>query len=110
MASNGLVLNASDDSFSDLVKEHHQLVVDCWAEWCGPCHMIAPHIESMAEEFKGKITFAKLDTESNQKIPAQYGIVSIPTLLVFKNGKMVGEIVGARPKELLKQEILAKLK
>ena len=74
------------------------VLVDFWAEWCGPCHQIAPILESLAEEYDGKIKFVKVDTEENFETPASYGILSLPTLLVFKEGQQIERITGARPK------------
>ncbi|MGB9717559.1 MAG: thioredoxin [Thermoproteota archaeon] len=81
------------------------MVVDCWAPWCGPCHMIAPIIEGLARDYSGKILFGKLNVDENPEASAQYEIVSIPTLLVFKNGKLVDRIVGAMPRRMLEPRI-----
>ena len=81
------------------------VLVDFWAEWCGPCHQIAPILEKLAEEYDGKIKFVKLDTEQNFETPESYGILSLPTLLVFKGGRQIERITGARPKEDLKRSL-----
>ena len=78
-------------------------MVDFWAEWCGPCKMLSPIIDELADEFDGKIKFVKVDTEENFEIPSNYGILSLPTLLVFKRGERVDQILGARPKSDLKR-------
>ena len=74
------------------------VLVDFWAEWCGPCHQIAPILERLAEEYAGKIKFVKVDTEENFETTSSYGILSLPTLLVFKKGQQIERITGARPK------------
>ncbi len=95
----------TDDTFDEAIKRYPFLVVDCWAEWCGPCRMVAPVVKALAEEMQGKVVFAKLDTEANQRVPMEYAIHSIPTLLVFRNGKLAERLVGFRPKPRLKQEL-----
>ena len=81
------------------------VLVDFWAEWCGPCKMIAPSVHDMAEEYDGQIVFAKGDVDSSPLTAAEYGIRSIPTLLVFKDGSPVDQVVGAVPKAVLKQRL-----
>jgi len=80
-------------------------VIDCWAPWCGPCRMIGPVIEELAREMKGKIVFGKLNVDENQQTSMKYKIMSIPTLLVFKNGALVDRFVGAMPKAMLIQKL-----
>ena len=82
----------------EVLKADLPVVVDFWAEWCGPCHQIAPILEGLAEEYDGKIKFVKVDTEENFETPSSYGILSLPTLLVFKEGQQIERITGARPK------------
>jgi len=92
----------TDANFDELVlKSDKTAVVDLWAEWCGPCRMIAPHIEAMAEEFAGKAVIGSVDIDSNPQIPTNYGVMNIPTVLFFKGGKVVDKIVGAVPKKIL---------
>jgi thioredoxin 1 len=98
-------LKVTDANFREAVDKYPFLVVDCWAEWCGPCRMIAPVIDALAKEQAGRMAFGKLDTEANVVIPTEYDIRSIPTLLVFKNGELADRIMGAMPKE----QLLAKL-
>ena len=81
------------------------LIVDCWAPWCGPCVMVAPIIEELAADHKGKIVFGKLNTDENEKIMREYNIMSIPTLLIFKNGRLIDRSIGAMPKTDLEREI-----
>ena len=81
------------------------VVVDFWADWCGPCKMIAPIVEDLAEEMGDKVKFAKMDVDSNPQTAMQFSIRSIPTLLIFKDGKPVGQVVGALPKAVLKKRV-----
>ena len=74
------------------------VLVDFWAEWCGPCHQVAPILERLAEEYDGKIKFVMVDTEENFETPSRYGILSLPTLVMFKEGQQIERITGARPK------------
>ena len=82
----------------EVLKADLPVVVDFWAEWCGPCKVIAPMLEELADEYDGKIKFVKVDTEENFETPSSYGILSLPTLLVFKEGQQIERITGARPK------------
>ena len=90
---------ATDASFeADVLKSETPVVVDFWAEWCGPCRMIAPHLDAIASELGGKVTIAKVNIDENPEIASQVGIRSIPTLMVFKGGKHVNTKVGAGSK------------
>jgi thioredoxin 1 len=102
-------LPISDNDFDSTVKKYASLVVDCWAPWCGPCRMIGPIIEELAKEMQGKIVFGKLNVDENPMISGKHQIMSIPTLLVFKNGALIDRIVGAMPKDQLKSRITQKL-
>ncbi len=95
----------TDGNIDEAINKYPFLVVDCWAEWCGPCKMIGPVIESLAASQKGNIAFGKLDVDNNPNASAKYNIRSIPNLLVFKEGNKVGDIVGAMPEEMLLEEI-----
>ena len=108
MAENILELN--DANFEESVlKSDIPIVVDFWAEWCGPCKMIAPHLEQIAGDHVGKLKVGKLNVDDNRATAMKYGIRSIPTLLVFKGGEVAEQIVGAYPKEVLKNKILSAL-
>ena len=82
----------------EVLESDLPVLVDFWDEWCGPCHQIAPILEKLAEEYDGKIKFVKVDTEENFETPSSYGVLSLPTLLVFKDGQQIERITGARPK------------
>jgi len=91
----------SDATFDDFAKKNPLAVVDCWAEWCGPCRMIGPVIEQLAKEFVGKVAFGKLNVDQNPTTAARFRIMSIPTLLIMKNGTVIDTIVGAVPKDYI---------
>ena len=98
------LVHTSDDTFeSEVLKSEVPVLVDFWAEWCGPCKAIAPILEEIAGDYQGRLQIVKLDVDSNQKIPPQFGIRSIPTLILFKNGVVEAQHVGATSKRLLKE-------
>ena len=106
MAEN--VLEITDDNFEDTVlNSDTPIVVDFWAEWCGPCKMIAPSLEQLADEYTGTFKVGKLNVDDNRETAMKYGIRSIPTLLVIKEGDVAEQIVGAHPKDTLKDKILS---
>lgn len=93
----------TDSSFeTDVLKSDGPVLVDFWAEWCGPCKMIAPALEEIGAEYQGRLKVAKVNIDSNPEAPTQYGVRSIPTLIVFKDGKPVAQQMGAMPKSQLK--------
>jgi thioredoxin len=95
----------TDATFKEMIQNHPLVVVDCWAPWCGPCRLVAPIIEELSRDYAGRIIFGKLNVDENREVSMQYNIMSIPTLLVFKNGKLVDTIIGAMPKQTLEQKI-----
>lgn len=99
-------IEVTDSNFQNEVLKADKLVlVDFWAEWCAPCRMIAPIVEELAGEYDGKLKVGKVDVDANQQVSMQFGIRSIPTLLLFKGGKVVEQIVGAVPKRALTEKI-----
>jgi thioredoxin 1 len=88
----------TDSNFSAAVTSNELLVVDFWAPWCGPCRMVGPIIEQLAAEYAGKVVFGKMNVDENQRVPSSFGIMSIPTVVVFHRGQAVETIVGAYPK------------
>ncbi|GAB3569696.1 thioredoxin [Spirosoma luteolum] len=109
MAAGSHAVEATDANFDELINSDKPVLVDFWAEWCGPCKMIGPVVEQLAGEYEGKAVVAKMDVDQNARIPAQFGIRSIPTLMVFKNGQMIEKVVGAVPKNVLEQKLQAAL-
>jgi thioredoxin 1 len=102
----GNTVTVTDASFNeDVLNSDKPVLVDFWATWCGPCRMVAPVLEEIAAEHKDKITVAKLDVDANPTIARDYQVLSIPTLMVFKGGEKVKEIVGARPKATLLNDL-----
>jgi thioredoxin 1 len=104
------IIYLSDDGFeNDVLKSDLPVLVDFWAEWCGPCKMIAPILDDVAEEYAGRVTIAKLNVDQNNVSPAKYGVRGIPTLLLFKNGELAATKVGALSKTQLKEFIDAQI-
>lgn len=100
----------TDDSFEeDVLNASEPVLVDFWAEWCGPCRMVGPVVDELAGEFEGKAKVGKVDVDNNPEVSAKYGIRSIPSLLIFKDGEVVDQIVGAVPKSQLKKQLEAQL-
>jgi thioredoxin 1 len=106
---NGLVLEVNSGNIDELVKNNPSFVVDCWAPWCGPCRMMSPVIDELATDYKGKITFGKMNTDQNQEVAMKYQVQAIPTLLIFKDGKLADRKVGALPKKMLEGELTKSL-
>jgi thioredoxin 1 len=100
------LLHVSDADFEkEIVQADIPAMVDFWAEWCGPCKMVGPTVEALAKEYEGKIKIAKMDVDQNRETPAKFGIRSIPTLILFKDGKVANTLVGALPKGDIEKEL-----
>ena len=98
-------VEVTDDNLAAMIKDYDFVIVDCWAPWCGPCKMLSPVIEELARDYQGKIVFGKLNTDNNRRAAGRFGIMSIPTLLFFKNGRHVDTIIGAVPSAVIEQAI-----
>lgn len=100
------VKTLTDSSFdAEVLKSNEPVLVDFWATWCGPCRAVAPVVDALAKDYAGKVKVGKMDVDSNPQVPTKYGVMSIPTLLLFKGGKVVGQIVGAVPRPKLEDLI-----
>lgn len=97
--ANGSPVHLDDDAFGPFVEKHDLALVDFWAPWCGPCKRVEPILEELASEMSGELTIGKLNTDENPQTPRKFGIMSIPTLLLFEDGEVVEQMVGALPKE-----------
>jgi len=100
-----MALQITDDGFDELLHGDKPLVVDFWAEWCGPCRMIAPLMEELADEYKGRVVVGKVNIDENEELALEYKIRSIPTILFFKGGELVNKHVGAASKSILENKI-----
>jgi len=99
------VITLTDDNFEASLKDNSLILVDFWADWCFPCKMIAPVVEEMAQEMKGQVAFGKLNVDENPKTATRFGVTSIPTLILFKEGEIAEKIIGAVSKEHLEEKI-----
>ena len=104
-----MALQITDANFEELVNSGKPMVLDFWAEWCGPCRMVAPIIDELATEYEGRVTIGKMDVDNNNDVVAQFGIRNIPTVLFFKDGQVVDKQVGATPKATFVAKINALL-
>lgn len=104
-----MALQFTDATFDDVLNSNTVVVADFWAEWCGPCRMVGPSIEQLAEEYAGKAAIGKVDIEENDDLATQYAIRNIPTVLFFKNGQLVDKMVGAAPKSAYEEKLKALL-
>jgi len=102
-------IEITDNNYSEILDSQKPVLVDFWAEWCGPCKLIGPVVEELAKEYDGKAVIAKVDVDSNPAVSAKYGIRSIPTLLFFRNGEIVDKQIGAVPKSILAKKLEAQL-
>jgi thioredoxin 1 len=101
-------INITDSNFEqEVIKSDKPVLIDFWAVWCGPCRMVAPIVEELANEYEGKVKFGKLDVDENQQTTIKYGVRSIPTLLIFKDGKLRDTIIGAIPKNQIVHRLQA---
>ena len=98
-------VKVTDGEFQDFIKKYPYVVLDCWAPWCGPCRVLGPVINELAKDYKGKIVFGKLNTDENQATAALHEIMSIPTLLFFKDGELVDKVSGAMQKQALEPKL-----
>jgi len=100
------VINLNSESFDKFLQENEVVVVDFWAVWCMPCLMVAPIMENLARKYEGKIAFGKVNVDEERDIAMRFGIMSIPTIIIFKDGKMVDQIIGAMPEKILEEKLL----
>ncbi len=105
----GQALEITDANFEEVLSGDKPVLVDFWAEWCGPCKMIGPLVDQLAEEYDGKAVVGKVNVDNNPSVSAKFGVRSIPTLLFFKNGELVDKQVGAVPKQALASKLDAQM-
>jgi len=98
-------IEVTDQTFDGTIKKYSAVVVDFWGQWCPPCHLIAPIIEELARDYAGKVVFAKMNVDENKEIAVKFDVMAIPTLLLFKSGKLVDQVIGALPRQTLEERI-----
>ena len=104
-----MALQVTDANFEELVNSGKPMVLDFWAEWCGPCRVIAPYIDELSKEYEGKAVIGKVNVDESNDVPMQFGIRNIPTLLFFKNGQLADKLVGAASKSAIEDKLKALL-
>ena len=109
MAESANVVEVTDQNFQDVTGGPGLSVVDFWAVWCGPCRIVAPILEQLADEYAGQVTVGKLDVDSNQRSATQFNVRSIPTILFFRDGQVVDQVIGAVPRAVLENKIKQQL-
>ena len=102
-------IEITDSNYEEIISSGKPVIIDFWAEWCGPCRIIAPVVEEMANDYDGKVVVGKVDVDNNPSITAKFGVRSIPTLLIFKDGQVVDKQIGAVPKSILSKKLEAQL-
>ncbi|HSU13738.1 thioredoxin [Longimicrobium sp.] len=105
MADSANVVEVTDQNFQDITGSSNLSMVDFWAVWCGPCRAVAPIVEQLADEYSGQVTVGKMDVDNNPRVPAQFNVRSIPTILFFKDGNVVDQVIGAVPRPVLENKI-----
>ncbi|MCF2659286.1 MAG: thioredoxin [bacterium] len=100
-----MALQITDANFEELLGTGKPMVLDFWAEWCGPCRMVSPIIDELAQEYEGRVTIGKINVDENDDVVGRFGIRNIPTVIFFKNGEMVDKIVGATSKDKFKEKV-----
>lgn len=102
-------LELTESNFNEIINSDKPVLVDFWAAWCGPCLMVAPVIEELAGEYDGKAVVGKLNVDENPVVAGKYGIMSIPTMAIFKNGQVVDQVIGAVPKQVLEEKLKSQI-
>ena len=105
MADNANVITVTDDNFQEVTGGPGLSMIDFWAVWCGPCRLVAPFVEQLADQYSGQVTVGKLDVDHNPRTAAQFSVRSIPTILFLKSGKVVDQVIGAVPKPVLERKL-----
>ncbi len=98
-------IQVTDQTFESTIRKYPFVVIDFWGQWCPPCHIIAPIIEELAKDYSGMVVFGKLNVDENQMTAAKYGIMAVPTLLIFKNGRLIDQVTGVLPRQHLEKRI-----